>query len=99
MILLDYSQVCLSAILPFSKDLNKSDDEVRNLVRHVVLSNILTYKKKYGKEYGNIVVCCDGREYWRKDVFQYYKGSRKKNRDKSDLNLKLIFDILSDIYQ
>jgi hypothetical protein len=99
MILLDYSQVCLSAILPFSKDLNKSDDEVRNLVRHVVLSNILTYKKKYGKEYGNIVVCCDGREYWRKDVFQYYKGSRKKNRDKSDLNWKLIFDILSEMRQ
>lgn len=99
MILLDYSQVCLSAILPFSKDLKKSDDEVRNLVRHVVLSNILGYKKKYSNEYGDIVICCDGREYWRKEVFPYYKGSRKKSRDNSDLNWKLIFDILSEMRQ
>jgi 5'-3' exonuclease len=99
MILLDYNQVCLSAILPFSKDLKKSEDEVRNLVRHIILSNILTYKKKYGSEYGNVIICCDGREYWRKEVFPYYKGSRKKSRDNSDLNWKLIFDVLSEMRQ
>ncbi len=98
MIIIDYSQVCLASILQFSSDLKKSDDEVRNLIRHIVLSSILTYKKKYS-EYGQIVIACDGRNYWRKDVFPYYKACRKKNRDKSDLNWTLIFNIISEIKQ
>jgi hypothetical protein len=54
-------------------------------------------KKKYGKEYGELVICCDGRKYWRKEIFEHYKASRKKNRDASDLDWKLIFDTLTEM--
>lgn len=98
MILVDYSQVALASILTFQADLKSGDQEkVINLIRHVTLSSIKSIKKKYGKEYGKIVLCCDGRKYWRRDVFAHYKAGRKKSRDASDLPWKLIFDTLSQM--
>lgn len=97
MILIDYSQVALSAILTFQRELKGSEVEIKNLIRHVTLSTIKSFKKKYGKEYGEVVICCDGRKYWRRDFFQYYKASRKKMREASDLDWKLIFDTLSEM--
>lgn len=97
MILVDYSQVALAAILTFQRELKGTEAEVKNLIRHVTLSTLKSYKKKYGKEYGEMVICCDGRKYWRKEYFEHYKGMRKSNRDKSDLDWKLIFDTLSEM--
>jgi Rieske Fe-S protein len=97
MILIDYSQVALSAILTFQRELKGTPAEIKNLIRHVTLSTIKSYKKKYGKEYGQIVICCDGRKYWRRDYFEHYKGMRKANREKSDLDWGLIFDTLSEM--
>ena len=97
MILVDYSQVALSAILTFQRELKGTESEVKNLIRHVTLSTLKSYKKKYGKEYGQLVICCDGRKYWRREFFQQYKAARKKARDASDLNWQLIFDTLSEM--
>jgi hypothetical protein len=97
MILVDYSQVALSNILSFQRELKGSDYEVKNLIRHVTLSTLKAYKKKYGKEYGELVICCDGRKYWRREFFPQYKAGRKKARDNSDLNWSLIFDTLSEM--
>ena len=97
MILVDYSQVALAAILTFQRELKGTESEVKNLIRHVTLSTLKSDKKKYGKEYGELVICCDGRKYWRKEFFEFYKGMRKSNRDKSDLDWKLIFDTLSEM--
>jgi hypothetical protein len=97
MILIDYSQVALSAILTFQRELKGTESEVKNLIRHVTLSTLKSYKKKYGKEYGDIVICCDGRKYWRRDYYQHYKAGRKKARDASDLDWGLIFDTLSEM--
>jgi hypothetical protein len=97
MILVDYSQVALAAILTFQRELKGTESEVKNLIRHVTLSTLKSYKKKYGKEYGQLVICCDGRKYWRKEYFEHYKASRKKSRDASHLDWKLIFDTLSEM--
>jgi hypothetical protein len=97
MILVDYSQVSLAAILTFQRELKGNEAEVINLIRHVTLSTIKSFKKKYGKEYGEVVICCDGRKYWRRDFFEYYKAGRKKARENSDLDWTLIFDTLSDM--
>jgi hypothetical protein len=97
MILVDYSQVALSNILSFQRELKGTDSEVKNLIRHVTLSTLKSYKKKYGKEYGELVICCDGRKYWRREIFPHYKANRKKAREASDLNWTLIFDTLSEM--
>jgi len=97
MIILDYSQIALSNILPFQKDIkNQTPEEIKNLIRHTTLATIKSYKKKY-KEYGEVVIACDGRNYWRKSIFPHYKAHRKANRDKSDLDWALIFDTLAEL--
>ena len=98
MILIDYSQVSLANILSFKKELMSGDPKVTtDLIRHATISTIKAYKKKYGKEFGDIVICCDGRKYWRRDYFEHYKASRKKNREASDLDWGMIFDTLGKI--
>ena len=97
MILVDYSQVALASILSFQSELRGGDEQVINLIRHVVLNTLQSYKKKYSREYGDIVIACDGRQYWRRDVFPYYKAGRKKARDESSLPWKLIFDTITQL--
>jgi hypothetical protein len=90
--------VCVAAILAFSKDLRKdASSDKKDLIRHVALSSIKSYKKKYGKEFGEMVIACDSRSYWRKEYFPNYKGMRKKAREESDLDWQVIFDTLSEI--
>lgn len=68
-----------------------------NLIRHMVLSSILSYKKKFSGEYGEMIFCTDDRNYWRKQVFPYYKANRKKMRDASKYDWNLIFNTLNKI--
>jgi hypothetical protein len=100
MIILDYSQIALSNILPFQNDIKRqSAEEIKNLIRHTTLSTIKMYKKKYSAEYGELIIACDGPNYWRKSIFPHYKAMRKANRDKSDLDWGLIFDTLGELRQ
>jgi 5'-3' exonuclease len=91
MIVIDYSGCAIAAITAFSEDLQRDEEHVADLIRHVILSTIKTYKRKFAKEYGNeVVIACDSRHYWRKDVFPHYKASRKKQREESTIPWHLI---------
>lgn len=96
-ILVDYSQTSLNAILSFQRELRGGDEKIVDLIRHIVLSMLQSYKKKYGKQYGNIVITCDARNYWRRDYFQYYKAGRKKAREESGLPFHLIFETINQL--
>lgn len=76
---------------------NPNADLSESLIRHMVLSSILSYKKKFSEEYGKMVFCADDRKYWRKEVFPYYKANRKKARDASKFDWNLIFGTLNKI--
>ena len=98
MIILDFNQICLASIMTMQKEVKNNDEKAnKDLIRHVALSSIKSYKKKYGKDYGDIVIASDGRGYWRKDFFPNYKASRKKSRDKSDFDWTFIFETLNEI--
>lgn len=98
MILVDFSQIAIAGIMQFQDDLkNGSDEKIVSLIRHVVLNSLLSNKKKFGSQYGKLVICADGKNYWRKQVFKYYKAHRAKNREASPLNWNLIFDTLSQL--
>lgn len=68
-----------------------------NMIRHMILNSIRSYKSKFGDEFGEIVIACDNTNYWRKQSFPYYKANRKKNRSESDLDWKAIFECLNKI--
>jgi hypothetical protein len=68
-----------------------------NMVRHMVLNSIRAYRQKFGAEYGEMVIACDNKNYWRKKVFPYYKANRKKNIEKSELDWASIFECMNSI--
>lgn len=88
MLLIDLSGVVIGSCIEF---LSREKDGVSDgLIRHVTLSQILFYKKKF-KEYGEIVIAADGKNYWRKEVFPYYKMNRKKVRKDSTIDWESFF--------
>lgn len=88
MILLDYSQIALSNII-----IQKVDDE--DLIRHMILNSIRMYNKRHRDEYGQMVICADGMNTWRKEYFPEYKAHRKKGRAKSSMDWEEIFRVLN----
>ena len=91
MIGIDYSGVAIAAITAFPEDLTKDEDHIANLVRHVILSSIKSYKKMFSKEFGNeVIIACDSSPYWRSKFFPHYKFKRKKNREESDIPWDII---------
>ena len=97
MVLVDLNQVLLAGLM--AQIANQKGKLEESLIRHMVLNIIRTHVKNFKNEYGEIVLCCDNRKYWRKDFFPFYKAGRKKTREKSDLDWHLIFDILAKLKQ
>lgn len=96
MIILDFSQVCLSNIMVSIGKVDGVNIE-ENLIRHMVLNSIRLYKTKFGAEYGEMIIACDNKNYWRRQLFPYYKANRKKSQAASDLDWKAIFECLNKI--
>jgi|1_EtaG_2_1085319.scaffolds.fasta_scaffold00131_41 hypothetical protein len=88
MILLDYSQIVIANVMMNKKSMSE------DFVRHAVLNTIRMYHHKFSDEYGDLVVCCDAKDNWRKDAFKYYKAQRKTTRDKSDFDWVELYRIL-----
>jgi hypothetical protein len=98
MILIDLNQVLLSGLMAqISGKKNVKLEE--DLIRHMILNILRNHLKTFRREYGDVILCCDNRKYWRKEVFPFYKAGRKKAREKSDLDWHLIFDMLAKFKQ
>jgi hypothetical protein len=96
MILIDLNQVMISNLMVQIGNHHNIDlDE--NLIRHMVLNSLRSYRTKFKDEYGELVICCDDKNYWRRGLFPYYKASRRKSREESELNWNEIFRILNMI--
>tara|TARA_Y100000034_G_scaffold133238_1_gene198188 strand:+ start:6955 stop:7785 length:831 start_codon:yes stop_codon:yes gene_type:complete len=92
-ILVDFNQVVISNIMVQIGNYNVEFEE--GIIRHMVLNSLRSYRNKFKNQYGELVICCDDREYWRNSIFPYYKASRKKTREKSDMDWKELFRILN----
>jgi len=98
MVIVDYSQIALASTLVFTKEIgNNTLEQNKDLIRHAILSSVLANKKKFHQEYGEIVIACDDRNYWRRDKFEYYKASRKTAREASSIDWKTIFECMDSV--
>ena len=94
MILIDLNQVCIANILQEVKSIKKIEPL---LVKHMILSTLLFYRKKFKDRYGELVICCDSKKSWRKDVFPFYKANRKANREKHPVDWNGIFEVINSL--
>jgi len=96
MIIVDFNQVCISNLMmQIGNHTNLVFEE--GLVRHMILNSLRLYNQKFGKIYGQMVIACDDKNYWRKQIFPHYKAGRKKTRDESGIDWPVVFDTLNRI--
>lgn len=114
-ILIDFNQVVIGSYMALHKstksrsfmparrvgDAPEKVEMDTPLVRHIVLNNLRDIRKRFHKEYGELVICCDGRNYWRKKIYPYYKAHRAAGRDAvaeaTDLDWNKLFEALDTI--
>lgn len=96
MILIDYSQTVIGAFFSEASGTGESDP---NLIRHLVLNMLRSYNLKYKNEYGQMIICADGTNTWRKEAFPYYKANRAKNREetKDKIDWSALYDAMNGI--
>lgn len=94
MIIFDFNQIVIANLMEQIGSSKKPVEE--SLVRHMILNTIRANIRKF-REYGNVVIACDNKRYWRREVFPYYKAHRRKAREDSGHDWSSIFDCLHKV--
>ena len=96
MIIVDINQIMISNLMVQISGRNAVELN-EDLVRHMVLNSLRAHNKKFKKEYGEMVIACDSKNVWRREIFPNYKAGRKANRAKSEHDWDAIFSMLHNI--
>jgi hypothetical protein len=95
-IILDFNQVCISNLMAqLGNHTNTKIDEP--LLRHMILNTVRSLNVKFKEKYGELIIACDSKNNWRREVYPYYKASRRKAREESELDWKFLFETLAKI--
>ena len=94
MILVDNNQIILANMF---QSLKTDPDVNEDLLRHLVLNSYRLIRKNFLQEYGEIVICHDSSNSWRKKFFSPYKANRSKMKEKSEYDWDKIYSILNII--
>ena len=98
MILLDLSQVMIANVMVYLTRINGASQNIdENAIRYMVLNSIRLLRSKFKESYGEMIICCDSNDVWRKDIFPHYKANRKKMRDTSTVDWTSLFNVLGTI--
>lgn len=96
MIIVDLNQVMISNLMmQIGNHKNVELDE--NIIRHMILNSLRGHKVKFSKEFGEMIIACDDKNYWRKQIYPYYKANRKRDREASELDWNALFGILNKV--
>ena len=93
MILIDYNAIAISNVVTQKLDIDE------NLVRHMILNSLRMYRSKHHAKYGELVICTDGSNNWRKNAFPNYKFKRKDARKESKMDWNELFRITDMVLQ
>ena len=94
MILVDANQIAISHLMVRQK----IEDGINiDSVRRSIVKVLARIQKQYGAEYGKMVLCYDDKNYWRTQVFPFYKKNRKQERETSKYDWDMVFSVLNKI--
>ena len=96
MILVDMNQISLASVM-MHLNITKRDSVDTGIVRHMILNSLRMYRQSYFKEFGELVICYDSKNYWRREYFPEYKAGRRKSRETSSHDWNDIFECLNAI--
>jgi|TARA_R110000851_G_scaffold15557_1_gene51410 hypothetical protein len=96
MILVDMNQVMISnMMMQIGNHQNAQVDE--NMLRHMILNTLRFNRQKFHREFGELLITCDDKNYWRRDIYPYYKAGRRKARESSEIDWNAVFTSLNRI--
>ena len=94
MILVDANQIAISHLMVRQK----IEDGINiDSIRRSIVKVLARIQKQYGAEYGKMVLCYDDKNYWRTQVFPFYKKNRKQERETSKYDWDMVFSVLNKI--
>ena len=96
MIILDFHGTMIANIMKYLF-MNQVEVIEEDLVRHMVLNSIRSIKTGFEQEFGKLVISCDSRYYWRKDLFPYYKIKRKQQMNESVIDWGQVYTFMDMI--
>jgi hypothetical protein len=91
--LVDFSQIFIGTYMTASKFTSVD----MNVIRPAVLNALRLYRIKFLSEFGELVLCCDDRKSWRKELFPNYKASRKKTRSAASIDWENLYECLNQM--
>ena len=94
MVLVDFNQIAIGSVMV---SLHRGAELSEDFVKHLILNQLRYYRQKFFEEYGELVICCDSKHYWRRDYFPNYKVNRKKERETTGHDWDTIFNCLHAI--
>jgi len=100
MIIIDMNQIALASVM-MQLRMDETTEVSEDMVRHMILNSIRNYVMEFKSDYvqtdADVILAWDSKHYWRRDLFPQYKASRKKNREKSNLDWNKIFEVTNKI--
>ncbi len=93
MIIIDYNAIAIGSIVTQKLEVEE------NLIRHMILNSIRLYRKKFKKEYGEVVIVSDAGGNWRKDYYAEYKARRGTDREDNKEYWDEVFRIINMVRQ
>jgi 5'-3' exonuclease len=81
----------------FIKDINAHTENPDYMLWRYNIYNSIYQSLWKHKKVREVIIAVDDRNSWRKSYFNRYKESRKKQRDKSDINWKELFKQINDL--
>ena len=93
MILLDYSSVTMSSLMTRIDDYDKDTD----LLRHQIFNIIRLYNVQFRSDFGEMIICMDAANNWRRDCYSFYKANRRKSRSNSVYDWDKIYSVLNSV--
>lgn len=94
MLLIDANQISISHLMVRNKVEGGINIET---IRKSIIRVLGRIHNKYRREYGELVLCYDDQNYWRREIFPYYKKNRKQEREESSVDWDQVFSVLNKI--
>ena len=95
MILVDNNQILIASM--FAQTRGGKEPISEDLIRHMVLNTYRLIRSHHTDRFGELVICYDASDCWRKRSFPEYKQNRKKQKAKSDVDWDEIFALFGKI--
>lgn len=93
---MDMNQVVIASMMAAMGNHTNAPLEPR-AIKHITFNSIRANKIKFEKDFGELVICADDTNYWRKNDFPYYKARRKEDQKKSEINWSELFKIMAEV--